>query len=205
MSSSKRLTNEQIVVMLQKEFDDKLFKELYRRFKPLIRKEMESHYIPLFTKGDYFQEGRIALHRAIEYFDEKREVHFARYIQLVYKSHLYNIYRYENALKRGGKGKKSPLEIKKEENGKTIIANVLDYYGQTVFPSPEDCVIAREISTSYFTDLSLLERKVLACFFQGMKRDEIAQQLCISSKKVQAAYDRCRQKMRKLLQDETTS
>ncbi|MDO4774231.1 MAG: sigma-70 family RNA polymerase sigma factor [Aerococcaceae bacterium] len=199
MPTIREMTNEEIVSKLQVQFEDVLFIELYRRFKPLIYSGIKLYKIPLFTPADYCQEGRIALYHAVQRYDENRNAHFARFVQLVYKNHIYNIFRYETAKKRGGRGGKYSFEYRMRELYEE--GTILEVKEQTLFVQPEDRVMVREQTESYFTCLSKLEKKVFAHFLQGMNMEEIADSLQIPLAKVGPAYDRCRQKLRKMLRD----
>ncbi|MCW6666126.1 sigma-70 family RNA polymerase sigma factor [Aerococcaceae bacterium NML190938] len=201
MPTIREMTNEEIVSKLQVQFEDVLFIELYRRFKPLIYSGIKLYKIPLFTPADYCQEGRIALYHAVQRYDENRNAHFARFVQLVYKSHMYNIFRYETAKKRGGREGKHSFEYRIYERPLYEEGSVLEVKEQTLFFQPEDRVMVREQTHSYFTRLSKLERKVFVHFLQGMDMEEIAESLQIPATKVGSAYDRCRQKLRKMLRD----
>lgn len=192
-------TNEELVLYLQQILDEDVFEQLFNRFVPLFIKSSQIYSIKGFEVDDYLQEGRIALYHAIPKFQPSRMTHFARFIQLVYKNHIYNLIRSDRAQKRGGNIKEVSFEFHyatphHDENG----ANGLNYLEQSQHLTPEDWTVVRERTRYYFTQLSQLELQVFRYFLSLNDLELVAERLKLPLHRVKNAYDRCRQKLKKL-------
>ena len=154
------LSNEELVVMLQAEFDDEAFNELFYRFTPLYRKCFRQYPIMGFELDDYFQEGRIALMLVIEHYDIKGKYYVASYFARVYENRLINYLRKLMAKKR-----EQQLNLLSLNEPVSLVdgKNEVYTYGDLLFeegPDTLEWVIAKDTLEQLIEDLSELEKMV---------------------------------------------
>lgn len=128
---------------------------------------------------DLYQEGMIALLKALREFDPERSDNFEAFASVCISNRLYDYFRRKSAA--GG-----PIE----DNIKTS-------------PDPETEVLAnesaKEIYTSLYRLLSAFEASVLGPYLEGFTVEEIAVSLGRTPKSVDNAVRRIRAKLRKYL------
>lgn len=189
-------TIEEMVDLLKKG-NMQYFDVLFKRFYPLIFKFEKTYHLKTLEREDFFQEARIVLYRSIKEYDEKRGMQFAGFYKLMLQNRIFSLIRRESALKR------------KSEKNTTSYTRVGDldfadkYVSETRKIEAEgiDSIIhVREMSYSYFETLSAFEKEVFRNYMKGDDYETIAQKTNKSAKQVQYAYDRCRQKMKNLLE-----
>ena len=185
------LSNEQLVGMLQVEFNDAMFEELVRRFRPLIRHFRYVYAISYFEMDDYVQEARIVLQSALERY-QGESLYFAGFFKKVLKNHFINLGKQQSAQKRVNWRLCQSLE---DENG-IGKEEILDMHQLL----PEDQLIVKETQHGYWTQLSALEQQVFHAFLNGLTADEIAIKVGEPVEKCRNALDRCRSKLKRYLQ-----
>lgn len=193
------LSNEELVEKLKENYDGYAFKELYERFIPLFKSLAASHDIPTFELEDYFQEGRIVIHKAIGLYSIEKNAYFAGFLKMKYQHRLYNLLRHHCAAKRGGTTRPASLDhlINNDEDFEHMSGD--NFIKDNKIVSPEALVAIREKTNNYYIDLSDLEGKVMCCYLDGLSIKETAEKLQVKETQARSAYDRCRQKLRKLL------
>ncbi len=192
------LSNEELVVMLQAEFDDEAFNELFYRFTPLYRKCFRQYPIMGFELDDYFQEGRIALMLVIEHYDIKGKYYVASYFARVYENRLINYLRKLMAKKR-----EQQLNLLSLNEPVSLVAgkNEVYTYGDLLFeegPDTLEWVIAKDTLEQIIEDLSELEKMV---FIYRMTEEDnsvpnIAKKMNEDRRVIENALARCRKKCR---------
>lgn len=197
------MTNEVLIMMLQKKFKEDIFEQIFNRFKPLYLKLYGKNYVPELEKDDYFQEGRIVLLDAISLFDITKTKYFAPFYQVLYKNHMFNIIRRLSAEKRGGTKTTYSLKMfNSQDNG--VDFTLLDVMEDDNTLPPYKSVEIRESLSHYVTSLSDFEKLIFAAYLKGMSRKAIAVKYQMSYSQVQSAIERCRDKLKRHLftQDE---
>lgn len=192
------LSNEELVVMLQAEFDDEAFNELFYRFTPLYRKCFRQYPIMGFELDDYFQEGRIALMLVIEHYDIKGKYYVASYFARVYENRLINYLRKLMAKKR-----EQQLNLLSLNEPVSLVdgKNEVYTYGDLLFeegPDTLEWVIAKDTLEQIIEDLSELEKMV---FIYRMTEEDnsvpnIAKKMNEDRRVIENALARCRKKCR---------
>lgn len=192
------LSNEELVVMLQAEFDDEAFNELFYRFTPLYRKCFRQYPIMGFELDDYFQEGRIALMLVIEHYDIKGKYYVASYFARVYENRLINYLRKLMAKKR-----EQQLNLLSLNEPVSLVTgkNEVYTYGDLLFeegPDTLEWVIAKDTLEQLIEDLSELEKMV---FIYRMTEEDnsvpnIAKKMNEDRRVIENALARCRKKCR---------
>lgn len=192
------LSNEELVVMLQAEFDDEAFNELFYRFTPLYRKCFRQYPIMGFELDDYFQEGRIALMLVIEHYDIKGKYYVASYFARIYENRLINYLRKLMAKKR-----EQQLNLLSLNEPVSLVdgKNEVYTYGDLLFeegPDTLEWVIAKDTLEQLIEDLSELEKMV---FIYRMTEEDnsvpnIAKKMNEDRRVIENALARCRKKCR---------
>lgn len=192
------LSNEELVVMLQAEFDDEAFNELFYRFTPLYRKCFRQYPIMGFELDDYFQEGRIALMLVIEHYDIKGKYYVASYFARIYENRLINYLRKLMAKKR-----EQQLNLLSLNEPVSLVTgkNEVYTYGDLLFeegPDTLEWVIAKDTLEQLIEDLSELEKMV---FIYRMTEEDnsvpnIAKKMNEDRRVIENALARCRKKCR---------
>ena len=192
------LSNEELVVMLQAEFDDEAFNELFYRFTPLYRKCFRQYPIMGFELDDYFQEGRIALMLVIEHYDVKGKYYVASYFARIYENRLINYLRKLMAKKR-----EQQLNLLSLNEPVSLVdgKNEVYTYGDLLFeegPDTLEWVIAKDALEQLIEDLSELEKMVF--IYRMMEEDNsvsnIAKKMNEDRREIENALARCRKKCR---------
>lgn len=192
------LSNEELVVMLQAEFDDEAFNELFYRFTPLYRKCFRQYPIMGFELDDYFQEGRIALMLVIEHYDVKGKYYVASYFARIYENRLINYLRKLMAKKR-----EQQLNLLSLNEPVSLVdgKNEVYTYGDLLFeegPDTLEWVIAKDALEQLIEDLSELEKMVF--IYRMMEEDNsvsnIAKKMNEDRRVIENALARCRKKCR---------
>ncbi|MHA3224428.1 sigma-70 family RNA polymerase sigma factor [Globicatella sulfidifaciens] len=192
------LSNEELVVMLQAEFDDEAFNELFYRFTPLYRKCFRQYPIMGFELDDYFQEGRIALMLVIEHYDIKEKYYVASYFARIYENRLINYLRKLMAKKR-----EQQLNLLSLNEPVSLVdgKNEVYTYGDLLFeegPDTLEWVIAKDALEQLIEDLSELEKMVF--IYRMMEEDNsvsnIAKKMNEDRRVIENALARCRKKCR---------
>lgn len=192
------LSNEELVVMLQAEFDDEAFNELFYRFTPLYRKCFRQYPIMGFELDDYFQEGRIALMLVIEHYDVKGKYYVASYFARIYENRLINYLRKLMAKKR-----EQQLNLLSLNEPVSLVdgKNEVYTYGDLLFeegPDTLEWVIAKDTLEQLIEDLSELEKMVF--IYRMMEEDNsvsnIAKKMNEDRRVIENALARCRKKCR---------
>lgn len=192
------LSNEELVVMLQAEFDDEAFNELFYRFTPLYRKCFRQYPIMGFELDDYFQEGRIALMLVIEHYDVKGKYYVASYFARIYENRLINYLRKLMAKKR-----EQQLNLLSLNEPVSLVdgKNEVYTYGDLLFeegPDTLEWVIAKDALEQLIEDLSELEKTVF--IYRMMEEDNsvsnIAKKMNEDRRVIENALARCRKKCR---------
>lgn len=192
------LSNEELVVMLQAEFDDEAFNELFYRFTPLYRKCFKQYPIMGFELDDYYQEGRIALLLVIEHYDVKGKYFVASYFSRVYENRLINYLRKLMAKKR-----EKQLNTLSLNEPVSLVEGKNDVYtyGDLLFedgPDTLEWVLAKDALEQLIKDLSELEKMVLIhrMIEEDNSVSNIARKMNEDRRVIENALARCRKKCR---------
>ena len=150
-----------------------------REYSRLVTRCVRRMYLRGAEYDDLYQEGMIALLKAMREFDPERSDNFEAFASVCISNRLYDYFR-----------RKNPADGQIEDSF-------------TVSPDPETEVLAnesaKEIYTSLYRLLSVFEASVLGPYLEGFTVAEIAAELGRSPKSVDNAVRRIRAKLRKYL------
>lgn len=181
------------LVEFAKQGEQPAYSEIFDRYKEIVKIKARAFYIAGGENDDIIQEGMIGLFNAVRDYDEEKGFSFSTFAGICIERQI------ATAIKKASSKKNSPLNtsipIPDENNGEEA--------NETI--NPESILIDREraeaMENSLRTTLSRFENLVLDMLLEGMKYDEIAEEMGISRKSSDNAIQRIKRKM-KLLQDE---
>ena len=174
------LDNESLI-LLCRENDEKAVTELIARFAPSVRKRAASFAGSL--KDDLAQEGFLALLDAVRKFTPDRGASFGTFAQLCIRNRMINVYKsvstdYEEL----------PEDLDRADTDENI---------------PENIVVQKagldELYKTIADTLSNRENDVFMLYISGIPYQEIADRLGMSRKAVDNAVQRMRKKLREVL------
>jgi RNA polymerase sporulation-specific sigma factor len=187
-------------ILLQKaaEGDQQAIETLMSRYKYLVRQKASAMFIAGADNEDVIQEGMIGLYKAIRDFRPVHKVPFAAFASYCIMAQI------TDAVRQASRQKHRPLNnslslqsiLQTGEEGDLLL---LDRLTGLTAASPEESLLIREhlADLSYFVQnkLSTLERQVVLLFIQQLSYQQIADCLEITTKKVDNALSRVRQKL----------
>jgi len=186
------------LVGLIKQGETIYFEELFTRFLPLVKKMNNLYYFRFIERDDFWQEARIVMHKAVVAYDPDKGLQFSGFFKLMLEHHVYSLIRKETAQKRKiDKGAISLDQLMENEGNSQLDRS---FIGKTMDQvSLEDVVQVRESTDSYFSCLSHFEQDVFTRFLLGKDFSVIAGEMDCETTQIKNAFDRCKQKMKRLL------
>jgi len=164
--------------------------EIVEEYKAKVKGIARGYFLFDGDLDDLSQEGMIGLFKAINSFDENKSCNFNAFALMCINREIINCIKKNNTDKNKVLSHSVSLEGVDE--------------GLFAVTSPETIVIDREanVQLMHLIDkhLSKLERQVVLTFIKGFSYGEIGEKLGISSKAVDNALQRARQKLSKILQ-----
>ena len=185
---------------------NKLFNEeeknnLIKDYEPLIISiiNKKKFYIEGAEFQDVIQEGRVALFKALNTFDESKDINFSVYAKKVIENHLINV------MKKSTNSKNMPLNNAYNINNQGEL-NLNDSNARSSQPMPIKSVRSTEefymqeesaklLIDSIVKNLSPLENQILQLKLQELTYTEIAEKLNLTSKVVDNALNRIKNKI----------
>ncbi|UUX33038.1 RNA polymerase sigma factor [Fundicoccus culcitae] len=196
MLPNHQLTNEELVLQLQKNFDVDKFEILFKRYLPLFLKYRSLYKVTYFDTDDYLQEARIAILKAIKVYDCVRSPYLSALIQSVYRYHLINMMRESQTVKREKDFQNLPfIDIVYSKNGKDTLIDGVELIENKYTLQPPEIFEIQEKSNDYLQSLSRLEKRILQLYLDNYSHREIAEITGIRFDQVQNAFDRLRRKL----------
>lgn len=173
---------------------------LMEKYKNLVRKKARSYYLAGADNEDLLQEGMLGLFKAIRDYRADREANFMTFASLCISRHIRSVVTTYN------RKKNSPLntyvsfdELICDEDGTGV--RLADTLTDESDSNPERLVIGREstdnIRTEINNNLSRMEKQVLKLYMEGLSYARIAGILNKSTKSVDNAIQRIRNKISK--------
>lgn len=189
MSVYNDLSDEQLVKHA-KRGEQSAYSEIFDRYKEIVKIKARTFYIAGGDNDDIIQEGMIGLFNAVRDYDGEKGFSFSTFAGICIERQI------ATAIKKASSKKNSPLNtsVPMPEDDNSKEAN------ETV--NPESILIDREraegMENSLRTSLSRFENLVLDMLLEGMKYDEIAEEMGISRKSSDNAIQRIKRKMKML-------
>lgn len=169
--------------------ENSAFALLLARYVPVIKSKSSNLFSAGIEQEDLFQEGSLALYNAACTYDSEQGAKFSTYATICILNRL------NSAVKSAGRKKNQPLN-----NYISLDEDVCNQNASTSV-NPEDIVIVREKREdiqSYIKNLlSMREYQVFTLYLSGCSYEKIALELHISTKAVDNALHRGRQKLRR--------
>lgn len=169
---------------------------LLKKYSPLVKKSIRTLYLIGADTEDLSQEGMIGLFKAIQNYKSERDTSFYTYAKICIDRQIYS------AIKASNRKKHSPLNsyisfYANAGEGETELIDNLEAGNDS---NPEHVVLDRE-NTSLFQKqleniLSKLEKEVLHQYMAGKSYSDIASTLGKSTKSVDNAIQRIREKVK---------
>lgn len=188
------LSNEDLVALIM-QGNDFLIEKLITRCEPIIKNKLKNYSFDVNAYDDMVQRGRIAVFKAIQKYDcnHKAKAKFATFVSTCLDNEF-----------------KSAITKINKQNGDYIVSSILDLSDNDKSPyvfdaryNPEEIAINKEaeqeIKTVAIEILSSIEQKVYSLKNIGYKNGDISKELKISTKSVENALTRIKQKFSKKL------
>ncbi|AEB31127.1 RNA polymerase factor sigma-70 [Carnobacterium sp. 17-4] len=188
------LSDEELIHMI-KNGDGYPFKILFERYHPLVTKLTKEYFLKSYELEDLWQEARIVFHKTIQTYDKDKGHTFGNFYKLNFKHHIFSLIRKDMAKKRRIEKIAESLDGMLEKgmspqyimNGKEGLSAL-------------DILQVKEKLAGYHLTLSKLEQKVFSLYLKNIDVDEIAKLLQCDSLQIKNALDRCKRKMKQILE-----
>lgn len=165
-SSFKEMTDDELINWIK--MDKQAESEFYRRYKNRVKNMVKKYRLNHLEREDLIQEGMIGLFQALETFDTGKQILFRTYSTVCIKNRIINTLE-------------TIWKHKKNIDHDLDLEDVVEKY------NPEAAMIMEDISDRVKDVISLctdLEKKVLDGYINGKSYKSIAEELEISTKKV---------------------
>lgn len=184
------LTDEQLALKVQ-QGDDFAIEQLFKRYKPLLNKVCRSFFLFGADADDLMQEAMIGLYKAC--LSYKKEVaNFNTFANICVKRKVLDAVKKSNSLKNKMISDSLPLNF--DEDGLNDIASEKLNPDEKIIESEN----FNELKEKIFCKLSDFELLVLKYYLQGWSYNKIATKLNKTSKSVDNALARIKQKLQGL-------
>lgn len=189
------------LVSLAREGDERAEEYLLTKYKDFVRSKARAYFLVGGDSDDLIQEGMIGLYNAIGHYEEDKDSSFMTYAAICINNKMLSAVTADNRLKN------SPLHdyvsldstVKNSSGEAAPLSEVISSDGSD---NPESIVIGREqddyIKSTLLGQLSDMEKKILACYIEGLSYQKIAESIGKSEKSVDNAIQRIRNKIKKL-------
>lgn len=200
MGKYNGISDEELLVRL-KDDENEITDFLMEKYKNLVKKRAKAMFLIGGDNDDLIQEGMIGLFKAIRDFNIDKESSFQNFAQLCVSRQMYS------AIKASQRKKHKPLntyisfysDAYEDEEGNMAIIDTMDSGAQA---NPESMLIAQEnldmINQKIQEKLSDFENKVVNLYIEGLNYQEIGRKLNKSSKSIDNALQRVKNKLQGL-------
>lgn len=196
----KEFSDEKLVAMAR-EGDEKAAEFILTKYKDFVRSKARAYYLIGGDADDLIQEGMIGLYNAIGHYNEERDSSFMTYAAICINNKIMSAVTFDNRLKN------SPLngyvsldsQVISESGEAAQLSEVISSDGRD---NPESIIIGREqnvrLKSMLSTELSDMERVVLAYYIEGLSYAKIAELVGKTEKSVDNTIQRVRGKLKKI-------
>ena len=183
------------IIEIIKSGNDTPFDIIFKRYHALSVKITRDFYLKSFESDDFLQEARIVFNKTIHTFDSEKGHTFGNFYKLNLKHHIYSLVRKDMAKKRMIEKNAEALEEMLES--KQSMQYILQ--GKDQLPTIEILQV-RERLAGYQATLSDFEQRVFLDFIHNEEVETIAAHLNCDVLRVKNALDRCKRKLKQLLE-----
>lgn len=189
-----QLSDDKIIEMI-KNGNDIPFDIIFKRYHALSVKMTRGFYLKSFEPEDFLQEARIVFNKTIHTYDSEKGHTFGNFYKLNLKHHFYSLVRKDMAKKRIiEKHAESLEEMLENKQGMQYILQ-----GKEQLPTIEILQV-RERLVDYQATLSEFEQRVFLDFIHNEEVEAISINLNCGTVQVKNALDRCKRKLKQLLE-----
>ncbi len=191
------MTDENVVGLAQNGNQDAT-EYMLKKYSPLVKKSIRTLYLIGADTEDLSQEGMIGLFKAIQNYESGSNASFYTFAKICVDRQIYS------AIKASNRKKHSPLNSyisfysRNNEEEEELIDNL--EAGRN--SNPEHVVLdqenASQIEMLLESHLSKMEKEILPLYLDGMSYTEIANRLGKTTKSIDNAVQRIRDKVKKL-------
>lgn len=191
------VVQDEILLSKAADGDQLAIEALMIQYKDLVRRKAASMFMVGSDSEDVIQEGMIGLYKAIRDFKPEHNVPFAAFASYCIMSQI------TDAVRQASRQKHKPLNnslslqslIQTEGSGDLPL---LEIFIGTPSPNPEEILLNQEdvsdLQQFFVTRLSQLEQQAVLLFMQKLSYRQIADCLGCTSKRIDNALSRSRQK-----------
>ncbi|MDO5403131.1 MAG: RNA polymerase sporulation sigma factor SigH [Eubacteriales bacterium] len=193
--------NDEVLIALYQEGDEKAIDQLFERYKNLVRKKAKAMFLAGGDSDDLIQEGMIGLYKAVRDYHTDKEATFATFASMCINRQIIT------AVTTSNRKKNSPLNgyvsldqpARSDEDYDMKLIDVIQSGSEQ---DPEKLLIDREYTKNLQelveAAMSPFERQVLAMYMEGKDYIEISRQLGKPTKSIDNAIQRIRNKVDKI-------
>lgn len=193
----KTAFDDDALLALATQGDQQAIETLLIRYKDLVRRKASSMFMAGADAEDVIQEGMIGLFKAIRDYRPIHRVPFAAFASYCIMAQI------TDAVRQASRQKHRPLNnslslqslIQTDDDNDL---QLIELFIGSAGPDPEEALLNNEnltdLQTFFLEELSQLEQQAVLLFIQRLSYKQIADCLGCSSKKVDNALSRARQK-----------
>ncbi len=199
MRDYQLLTDEEVVAAYRAG-DFQAVEYICNKYRGMVSKFGKKFFIKGGEEQDVIQEGMVGLFKAIQDYDETKQVPFKKFAEICITRQIIKAMESADRLKNQPLNSYVSFSAQEEENtSKEAIESLLT---DEIF-NPENILIDSERTLDTFEKiveiLSKMELQVFLYMMQGMDYHMIARKMDKSEKKIDNAIQRIRQKVRQLI------
>lgn len=184
-----------------REGDLRAREELVKKYVPMVKHIVRSHYASFLEFEDLVQEGFIGLLSAIDEYRPEKKVKFSSFAYICIIRKIYNVIKQTNGNKHKALNEAISLHtfVNSDET-----RTVLDYIAsQEARIDPEEILeeklVIQKLERVLENHLSILEYTVIVLLLRGYSCSEIEAAIGVNSKAVDNARTRVRLKLKRML------
>ncbi len=189
---------DQALLAAAKAGDNQAMEMLLGRYKGLVRQKAASMYMAGADSEDVIQEGMIGLFKAIRDYQPDRDASFATFASLCVSAQITDAVRQASRHKHRLLNESLSLQSLQHQHG-DIDQSLPALEWPASDENPEQRLLSREREAAFIdfitNHLSPLERQVIRLYLQALTYHQIAELLHCSTKRVDNALQRARQKI----------
>ena len=175
--------------------DANAMNKLLGKYKTMVGRLCRSYFLLGGDIEDLNQEGMIGLYKAIQGYNQNKNVKFKTFANVCIKHQLLSAIKIASSQKNMVLSSAIPIAEEADDEDEGVFEIILP----SSLPQPDDSVIEEEskleLQAKMLSALSPLEIKVLSLYLKGFSYKEIAQKAQISTKSIDNALSRIKKKL----------
>lgn len=185
-------SEEQYIVLIKRAQDGNNtdFAELFHRYRPLVRRLWQQHFIAGFELADWEQEAKVVLMDVLKSYQDQCPQMFTGFFKRCLTNRIRDVRRQSRANKRIPAHQVLPMDN-----------NFTESVSDSLCGEPDEIVYCHQSIASLLENCSPFECRVLGYLHSGYSLSETARRLNCSKRSVQSAVHRCHAKMLAILKN----